>query len=46
MRGKPTYTVFVGLLLYFSARPLIVIAGGYDQDQGGMGGFQEWSQVS
>lgn len=26
-------------------RPMVVIAGGYDQDQGGMGGFQEWSQV-
>lgn len=24
---------------------MIVIAGGYDQDQGGMGGFQEWNQV-
>ena len=22
-----------------------MIAGGYDQDQGGLGGFQEWSQV-
>ena len=26
-------------------RPMIVIAGGFDQDQGGMGGFQEWNQV-
>ena len=25
---------------------MIVIAGGFDQDQGGMGGFQEWNQVS
>ena len=28
-----------------SCRPLIVLAGGFDQDQGGMGGFQEWNQV-
>ena len=26
-------------------RPLLVIAGSYDQDQGGMGAFQEWPQV-
>lgn len=25
---------------------MIVLAGSYDQDQGGMGGFQEWNQVS
>ena len=30
--------------LLFS-RPLVLIAGSYDQDQGGMGGFQEWPQV-
>jgi len=27
-------------------RPIIVIAGGYDTDQSGMGAFQEWPQVS
>ena len=27
-------------------RPMVVIAGGYDQDQGGTGSFQEWNQVS
>ena len=26
-------------------RPMIVIAGSFDQDQVGMGGFQEWNQV-
>lgn len=25
---------------------MIVLAGSYDQDQGGMGGFQEWNQAS
>ena len=24
----------------------MVLAGGYDQDQGGMGAFQEWPQVT
>ena len=27
-------------------RPLLLIGGGYDQDQTSMGGFQEWPQVS
>ena len=28
------------------SRPMVVLAGGYDQDQGGMGAFQEWPQVT
>ena len=32
-------------LVFNVTRPLIIIAGGYDQDQVGMGGFQEWNQV-
>ena len=28
------------------SRPMLVLAGGCDQDQIGMGAFQEWSQVN
>lgn len=30
---------------YINCWPMVVIAGSYDQDQGGMGGFQEWPQL-
>ncbi len=35
----------MGQLYYTLFRPLLVIAGGYESDQAGMGGFQEWPQV-
>ena len=34
------------LYSYFTLRPLLVIAGSFDQDQIAMGGFQEWPQVT
>ena len=35
----------VCLLQILFPRPMVVIAGGYDQDQTSKGGFQEWPQV-
>ena len=34
------------IIFGFLARPMLVVAGGCDQDQIGMGAFQEWPQVS
>ena len=40
------YTIWGIQCLHFNFRPLVLIGGGYDQDQTSMGGFQEWPQVS
>ena len=38
--------VYCHTFCHYAFRPLVLIGGGYDQDQTSMGGFQEWPQVS
>ncbi|CAI7988712.1 2-hydroxyacyl-CoA lyase 1 [Geodia barretti] len=45
MRNEQAASYAASVVGYLTGRPLLVVAGGCDQDQIGMGAFQEWPQL-